>query len=57
MTLLQLALDMLVATTAPIGHGHVYAPAHYIDAWMEVTDVRDWSPKEIMLLKQHLSKS
>jgi uncharacterized membrane protein len=56
-TLLQLALDMLVATTAPIGHGHVYAPAHYIDAWMEVTDVRDWSPKEIMLLKQHLSKS
>jgi uncharacterized membrane protein len=56
-TLLQLALDMLMATTAPIGHGHVYAPAHYIDAWMEVTDVRDWSPKEIMLLKQHLSKS
>src|SRR5262249_7475835 len=23
------------AITAPIGHGHVYAPAHYIDAWME----------------------
>ena len=55
-TLLQLALDMLMATTAPIGHGHVYAPAHYIDAWMEVTDVRGWSPQEIMRLKQHLSK-
>jgi uncharacterized membrane protein len=55
-TLLQLALDMLMATTAPIGHGHVYAPVHYIDAWMEVTDVRGWPPQEIMRLKQHLSK-
>jgi uncharacterized membrane protein len=45
-----------MAITAPIGHGHVYAPAHYIDAWMEVTDVRGWSPQEIMRLKQHLSK-
>jgi len=55
-TLLQLTLDMLMATTAPIGYGHVYAPAHYIDAWIEVTDVRDWSPEEITRLKQHLSK-
>jgi uncharacterized membrane protein len=56
-TFLQLAMDMLMATTAPIGHGHVYAPAHYIDAWIEVTDVRGWSQKEIARLKQHLSKS
>jgi uncharacterized membrane protein len=55
-TLLQLTLDMLRATTAPIGYGHVYAPAHYIDAWIEVTDVRDRSPEEITRLKQHLSK-
>jgi uncharacterized membrane protein len=55
-TLLQLMVDMFMATTAPIGHGHVYAPAHYIDAWVEVTDVRGWSPREIMRLKQHLSK-
>jgi uncharacterized membrane protein len=55
-TLLQLTLDMLMATTAPIGYGHVYAPAHYTDAWIEVTDVRDWSPEEITRLKQHLSK-
>jgi uncharacterized membrane protein len=55
-TLLQLTLDMLMATTAPIGYGHVYAPAHYIDAWIEVTDVRDWSPEAIARLKQHLSK-
>jgi uncharacterized membrane protein len=55
-TVLQLMLDMLRATDAPIGFGHVYAPAHYIDAWNQVTDVRDWSPAEITRLKQHLSK-
>jgi uncharacterized membrane protein len=55
-TFLQLTLDMLMATTAPIGYGHVYAPAHYIDAWIEVTDVSEWSPEAIARLKQHLSK-
>ncbi len=55
-TFLQLAVDMLMATTAPIGYGHVYAAAHYIDAWIEVTDVRGWSQDEIARLKQHLSK-
>jgi uncharacterized membrane protein len=44
-TLLQLTLDMFMATNAPIGHGHVYAPAHYIDAWIEVAEVRDRSRK------------
>ncbi len=24
----QVTLDMLTATDAPVGHGHVYAPAH-----------------------------
>ena len=55
-TFLQLMLDMLTATDAPIGYGHVYAPAHYIDAWLSVTDVRDWSAADIARLKHHLSK-
>jgi uncharacterized membrane protein len=55
-TFLQLTLDMLTATSAPIGYGHVYAPAHYVNAWMEVTEVRDWSPERITRLKQYLSK-
>jgi len=55
-TLLQLAMDKFMAFSAPTGHGHVYAPAHYIDAWTQVTDVRGWSPEEIARLKQHLSK-
>lgn len=53
-TMLQLALDMAVATTTPMGHGHVYAPEHYVDAWIEVTGAGTWTPDAIMKLKQHL---
>jgi uncharacterized membrane protein len=56
LSVLQLAADKFVATAAPIGFGHVYAPEHYIDAWIEVTDVRGWSPGEITRMKRHLSK-
>ncbi len=38
LTMLQLLFDMAIATTSPIGYGHVYAPQHYIDAWVAVTD-------------------
>ena len=55
-TFLQLTLDVPMATSAPIGYGHVFAPAHYIDAWVAVTDVRNWSPEEVKRLKQYLSK-
>lgn len=53
-TMLQLALDMAVATSTPMGHGHVYAPEHYIEGWLAVTDVRDWTPEALIALKQHL---
>jgi uncharacterized membrane protein len=55
-TFFQLTLDMLMAGTSPVGYGHVFAPAHYIDAWIAVTDVRNWSPEEVNRLKQLLSK-
>nr|WP_235897550.1 alpha/beta-hydrolase family protein [Mesorhizobium microcysteis] len=54
-TLLQLALDMALATTAPIGHGHTYAPEHYVDAWMEVTQPQGWTPASIERLKAALT--
>jgi uncharacterized membrane protein len=54
-TALQVAVDTALATNAPVGYGHVFAPEHYIDAWMEVTDLRDWAPPEIARLKRHLS--
>jgi len=49
-TLLQLTLDIAMATTTPLGYGHVYAPEHYIDAWVAVMDVR-WPQEEIDRLK------
>lgn len=54
-TMLQLALDMAVATNTPMGFGHVYAPEHYVDAWVAVTDVRDWSADTLAQLKQQLA--
>lgn len=54
-TMLQLALDMAVATNTPMGFGHVYAPEHYVDAWVAVTDVHDWSPDALAQLKTHLA--
>jgi uncharacterized membrane protein len=53
-TMLQLALDMAVATSTPIGFGHVYAPEHYVDAWVAVTDVQNWTPEALAKLKTHL---
>nr|MDX8317855.1 alpha/beta-hydrolase family protein [Agrobacterium sp. rho-8.1] len=50
-TSLQLLLDVAAATTAPMGYGHVYAPEHYIDAWLEVTQPQGWTPEDIQRLK------
>lgn len=54
-TFLQLVLDMAVAGDAPLGYGHVYAPQHYIDAWLEVTAPQGWSQPDIDRLKAHFS--
>jgi uncharacterized membrane protein len=54
-TMLQLALDMAVATNTPMGFGHVYAPEHYVDAWVAVTDVSDWSAEALARLKEQLA--
>lgn len=54
-TMLQLALDMAVATNTPMGFGHVYAPEHYVDAWIAVTDVNDWSADALAKLKEQLA--
>ena len=56
-TMLQLALDMAVATHTPMGFGHVYAPEHYVDAWVAVANIRDWSPDELARLKDYLGKA
>lgn len=53
-TMLQLALDMAVATSTPMGYGHVYAPEHYVDAWVAVTQPQGWPPERLKQLKDYL---
>lgn len=54
-TMLQIAVDMAFATTTPIGSGHVYAPEHYVDAWLAVADIEGWSDAAIADLKAVLA--
>lgn len=51
---LQLLLDMAFATVAPMGYGHVYAPQHYVDAWVAVAGSQNWSQEAQAALKRHL---
>lgn len=53
-TMLQLGIDIAAGDKAPLGHGHVYAPEHYLDAWVAVTDPPGWSLAELDRLKVHL---
>ena len=52
-TLLQLGLDMTLATTTPMGFGHVYAPEHHVDPWVAVTQPPGWSDDDLERLKAH----
>lgn len=53
-SMLQLLIDMPLADTVPMGYGHVYAPDHYLNAWLEVTGIETWQADEIEALKKHL---
>jgi uncharacterized membrane protein len=54
LTMLQLLFDMMIATTSPMGYGHVYAPQHYIDGWVAVT-APAIEPRQIDELKRHFA--
>lgn len=49
-TMLQLVADMVVGVT-PKGFGHEFAPTHYIDAWLALTEPAGWSEAEVARLK------
>jgi uncharacterized membrane protein len=51
-TFLQTAFDLPMATTVPFGYGHNYAPASYIDSWVEVTAPKDWTAEQTTRLKE-----
>lgn len=53
-TMWQIGLDMLVTTNVPYGHGHNYAPADYVRAWVELDDTADWSNEELLRINDTL---
>ncbi len=54
-TFLQLALDNAIALHVPMGFGHLYAPEHHVDAWIEVTQPEGWTPDAVADLKALLA--
>lgn len=52
-TQFQLALDMLLATRAPPGHGHSYVARDYIGPWRAVTAPEGWSDADSARLAAH----
>jgi len=42
-----------MATSVPLGYGHNFAPANYIDAWIEVTQPKNWNAADTVKLKTH----
>lgn len=52
----QLAFDMFLSNETPLGYGHVYAPEHYVNAWVTVADAPDWTPDELTRLKTYLGE-
>jgi uncharacterized membrane protein len=51
-TFLQAAFDLPMATAVPPGYGHNFAPASYVDAWIEVTQPPNWSAENTRHLKR-----
>ncbi len=50
---LQIAFDIPMATSVPLGYGHNFAPAEYIDAWIEVTQPKNWTDSDTEKVKAH----
>jgi uncharacterized membrane protein len=55
-TFLQLLLDLAVGLAVPIGHGHYFAPEHYVDGWLAVTEPEGWTPEKVARLKEHFAR-
>jgi uncharacterized membrane protein len=55
-TFLQIAFALPMATSVPIGYGHNYAPRSYLNAWLAITEPKQWSSGDALRLKQRFSK-
>jgi uncharacterized membrane protein len=46
-----LGIDIMLATTPPLGHGHTYAFNDYAESWISLTDAPGWTPEGMEALK------
>ncbi|MAT72142.1 MAG: hypothetical protein CMJ58_21760 [Planctomycetaceae bacterium] len=51
-TFLQIAWDLPMATSVPVGYGHNYAPTSYIDGWVAVTAPEEWDDAQTQRLQE-----
>lgn len=54
-TFLQVGFDLPMSTSVPLGYGHNFDAASYIDAWLEVTAPKQWTPAQTKQLKQRFA--
>lgn len=54
---LQIVFDLPMATSVPLGYGHNYSPANYIDAWVAVTKPPNWNTQKNEHLKRMFHQS
>ncbi len=54
-TFLQLGIDIMLATSPPLGYGHTYAFPNYVDAWVSLTDPPGWTGQGIADLKARVA--
>ncbi|MCA9234039.1 MAG: alpha/beta-hydrolase family protein [Planctomycetales bacterium] len=54
-TFLQIAWDLPMATSVPIGYGHNYAPHSYIDGWVAVSAPTGWDAEQTERLKEQFA--
>ncbi len=52
-TQFQLAVDLVLANTAPAGHGHVYYGSDYVGPWVAVTAPNNWTADDTARLIAH----
>ncbi len=54
-TFFQLIFDNMIALAVPMGYGHLYAPEHHVEAWVQVTEPEGWTDAELQALTARLA--
>ena len=54
-TFLQIAFDLPMATSVPLGYGHNYSPANYLDVWIAVTAPIGWTENDTCRLEEFVA--